>query len=105
MSTIFAEQLLAHVQLLQSRRAVARVAAFIQSISERAPRWHTTNGEYILLEMRREDIADYLGMAPETVCRAFATLEQNGAIACDTTQMLRITDPQAMSSAAGEDRG
>ncbi len=68
------------ILLLGQKTAMERVASFLlflrtrpQPVNVRPPRLH--------LPMSRKDIADYLGMAVETISRALAKLRDQGAIA------------------------
>jgi CRP/FNR family nitrogen fixation transcriptional regulator len=62
--------------LLLSRSAEERVICFLAEMGQRA----SLEGNHIVLPMDRTDIADYLGLALETVSRVFWDLERRGAI-------------------------
>jgi CRP/FNR family transcriptional regulator/CRP/FNR family nitrogen fixation transcriptional regulator len=77
-------------QLVMVRQsAVARVAAFIEEIAGR----HTLSTEFEL-QMSRKDIADYLGMAVESVARSFSKLSSRRIIRLDghSNRVVRILD-------------
>ena len=60
--------------LLLGRKSFPRkLATFLLHLNHRAQR-HGVTGS-ILLPMNRSDIADYLGLTPETVSRTFAWLQ------------------------------
>ncbi|MHB1205530.1 MAG: Crp/Fnr family transcriptional regulator [Rhodospirillaceae bacterium] len=77
------------VEILRMKSANARVAAFVVSVMRRAP---ATEEGFIGIGMRRSDIADYLGLTPESVCRAFHEMEKTGAIEMDGVRLLRVKD-------------
>jgi CRP/FNR family nitrogen fixation transcriptional regulator len=61
--------------LLLLKNAQERVGEFILDMEKRA-----AVGKYVELPMRRQDIADYLGLTIETVSRILTALEKCGAI-------------------------
>src|ERR1700758_713343 len=61
--------------LLLNKNARERVASFLLEMVERASENNT-----IELPMSRQDIADYLGLTIETVCRTLSALETASAI-------------------------
>jgi CRP/FNR family nitrogen fixation transcriptional regulator len=61
--------------LLLIKNARERVASFLLEMAERASQNNT-----IELPMSRQDIADYLGLTIETVCRTLSALETASAI-------------------------
>jgi CRP-like cAMP-binding protein len=61
--------------LLLIKNARERVASFLLEMAERASENNT-----IELPMSRQDIADYLGLTIETVCRTLSALETASAI-------------------------
>jgi CRP/FNR family transcriptional regulator, nitrogen fixation regulation protein len=61
--------------LLLVKRTQERVASFVLEVAERG-----ASGNVVELPMARRDIADYLGLTPETVSRVFAGLEGAAAI-------------------------
>jgi CRP/FNR family transcriptional regulator len=67
------------LMLLGNGSAEERVAAFLVNWRNRVA--HLTPAtETVSLPMRRQDIADFLGLKLETVSRTFARLEEKGAI-------------------------
>jgi CRP/FNR family transcriptional regulator len=66
--------------LLGRKSATEKVASFLWEMASRATQPSAING-HIDLPMRREDIADYLGLTVETVSRTFSRLRRAGIIA------------------------
>jgi len=102
-----------------TRAAFAAMQADIQRLSllvqmERTPScqrlaaflWRQTEGgttgirgSEIQLPMNRRDLAAYLGVAPETLCRAFSRLRRLGIIECNRGRVY-IADPTHLERAA-----
>ncbi len=68
--------------LLGRMTASERIACFLIEMNERLGAEGTID-----LPMNRTDIADYLGLTIETVCRGLAVLRQRGAIAIDRSRI------------------
>ena len=51
----------------------------------------------LLLPMSRFDIADYLGTSPESVARAFATLERGGFLRRTSPRSVELADPDRLA--------
>jgi CRP/FNR family transcriptional regulator, nitrogen fixation regulation protein len=75
------------ILLLGHRTAADRVAAFLRDLYVR-----TGVGGLVHLPMQRSDIADYLGLTPETVSRALTALVKRGLIAHAGLHAFRIFD-------------
>lgn len=99
----FARQLLAltgrevdrvrgHVMLL-IKTAQERVAAFLLEMADRI---HTGKDREVELPMRRQDIADYLGLTIETVSRTLTQLESMDAIALPTSRRIVLRNRAAL---------
>jgi CRP-like cAMP-binding protein len=52
--------------------------------------------------MGRADMADYLGLTIETVCRGLTLLRQRGTIACERSKIL-VRDRSALGAAGCEE--
>lgn len=65
--------------LLGSMNADERVATLLLSFSERYHRLGYSSHN-LLLHMTREDMASYLGLTNETVCRVMSRLNRNGVL-------------------------
>lgn len=82
--------------LLGRMTAAERVASFLLEMSERRD---TTRA--IDLTMSRSDIADYLGLTIETVCRVLSMFKRDGMIAIPSSHRIELCD-RAMLEAVGE---
>ena len=76
-----------HAILLGRRRAVEKVAAFLIAWAAYSPMKNI-----IILEMTRQDIADYLGLTIETVSRKLSQLEQKAFIELPTARQIKLKD-------------
>jgi CRP/FNR family transcriptional regulator len=88
-----------HVLILGKLRAEQRVVAFLlryRAMSRRIQSWRSR----VDLPMTRRDIADHLGMAPETVCRALAWLQDRQMIV-QIPDGIRILDLQELDRLGG----
>jgi CRP/FNR family transcriptional regulator, nitrogen fixation regulation protein len=77
--------------LLGRMTASERMASFLLEMAERydAPR-------AIDLPMSRYDIADYLGLTMETVCRTVSAFKRDGIIALSTPQRIELRNREAL---------
>lgn len=66
-----------HLLILGRQSANERVASFLVQLMERGKQ---ADKRSIDIPMTRQDIADYLGLTIETVCRALSKLRQSGLI-------------------------
>ena len=92
---------LAHLQervLLLIKNAQERVGEFILEMEKR-----TKVGNAIQLPMKRQDIADYLGLTIETVSRILASLRGCAAIKLPTSHQIVLCSHSALRTAM-EDR-
>lgn len=82
---------LAHAQtrllLLGRMTAHERVASFLIELAERRDALRAID-----VPMSRNDIADYLGLTIETVCRVLSSMKRDGAIAIPTPHRIEIRD-------------
>jgi CRP/FNR family transcriptional regulator len=80
--------------VLGRRTAKERLAVFLLQTARR-----DTSGEHnhAHLSMGRRDIADYLGLTIETVCRVFGQLKQTGLIQLPTTDDVVFLKPKALA--------
>jgi CRP-like cAMP-binding protein len=84
------------VVLLGRKTAVERIASFLL---EMVGRMNTDSQALIELPMSRADMADYLGLTIETVCRCLTRLRRNGTIAIERAT-IAICDRRALGAAS-----
>ena len=77
--------------LLGRMTASERVAAFLLEMFERRDRRKALD-----LPMSRNDIADYLGLTIETVCRVLSIFKRGGAIAIPNPHRIELLDRNAL---------
>lgn len=90
------EQLL----LLGKMTAEEKLATFLLNVSSRMKDRHWKENEFNLT-MPRQDIANYLGLAVETVSRLFAQFQDNRLIDVDKRH-IKILDMEALKSMTGK---
>jgi CRP-like cAMP-binding protein len=89
--------------ILGRRSALEKVSAFLLEMADRSRSGTHSQpdaGHSVYLPMSRYDIADYLAMAVETLCRALTTLRLRGAIEIPNTRRVRIRDRAVLESVA-----
>lgn len=86
-----AERQMDHIMMLSRRCPDERVAAFLLKYCS-ADDASVSDRPTILLPMSRVDIADYLGLSQETVCRVLARLKQAGIIDVDGRNKLTVNN-------------
>jgi CRP/FNR family nitrogen fixation transcriptional regulator len=86
----------ARALILGRTGALARVSAFLLDWADRSG---SARSGVVSLPMSRYDIADYVCMAVETVCRALTALREHQVIAQCATRCLRICDRSALERA------
>jgi len=89
--------------LLGKMSSEERLASFILSLSSRMQERNWKADEFNL-SMPRQDIANYLGMAVETVSRLFASFQNDGIIAVDRRH-ITIRDMARLKSIVGDCSG
>jgi len=88
-----------HLMMLARKSALEKVASFLIALSQRIGRCNGTVTA-VDLPMSRTDIADFLGLAIETVSRTFSQLRQLGAIVLETPQTILVRDIGALVKAS-----
>jgi CRP-like cAMP-binding protein len=79
--------------LLGRMTASERVAAFLLEMFERLDRRKALD-----LPMSRNDIADYLGLTIETVCRVLSVFKRDGVIAIPNPHRIELLDRNAIEA-------
>ncbi|WP_237055578.1 fumarate/nitrate reduction transcriptional regulator Fnr [Microbulbifer sediminum] len=100
--SIFSEELRQENEillLLGKRAANARLAALLVNISSRYARRGYSASRFVL-SMPRTDIANYLGLTPETVSRLFKALQKDGLIRVSGREV-EVLDLIGLSELAG----
>ena len=82
-----------HMLLLGRMTASERVATFLLDMAERR-----SAGRALDLAMSRTDIADYLGLTIETVCRVLSSFKQAGAISIPQPHRVEFRDRAALEA-------
>ena len=83
-----------HTLLLGRMTALERVATFLLEMFERRDRTKTLD-----LPMSRNDIADYLGLTIETVCRTLSAFKRDGVIGIPSPHRIELLDRDALEAA------
>ncbi len=86
--------------LLLIKTAPERVASFLLEMAERAQ-----PSEHVELLMSRRDMADYLGLTTETVCRMLTQLEKESIIALPTSRRVVLCNRVALKRLACGEEG
>lgn len=86
-----------HLVMLGRQTVKERMASFLMQMAERCD---LADGGRIDLPMGRQDIADYLGLTIETVCRAIGELKRAGTIGVPNTHQIDLHDIEALSAVA-----
>jgi CRP/FNR family nitrogen fixation transcriptional regulator len=82
-----------HLVMLGRQTAKERVASFLLHIAERSDAEEALAFD---LPMSRQDIADYLGLTIETVCRMLSELKRDRIIAVPTVSQVVLNDMDAL---------
>jgi CRP/FNR family transcriptional regulator len=90
-----------HALLLSQRKAVSKVAMFLQLMEQLQIARGEPTAE-IYLPMDRSDIGQYAGMTLAAVSRAFRTLTARGIIKVRDRRHVRIMDRSAFEKIAGD---
>ncbi|WP_299483723.1 helix-turn-helix domain-containing protein [uncultured Roseibium sp.] len=88
----FLFRLLDHSNDLAKKTPVERIAAFIFELKNRMLPRKDNQFNAISIPFGRRDIADYLGLQPETVSRCFTTLTHEGVISLPEADLITIED-------------
>lgn len=80
-----------HAILLGRKSALEKIASFLLDMAERG-----TKDDAFELPMKRNDIADYLGLTIETVSRSLTQLERDSVIALPSSRGIVFKDKAAL---------
>lgn len=84
-----------HFMMLGRKSAVEKVASFLGVLAQRVGQ--QVGGQVRFdLPMRRADVADFLGVTTETVCRTLTQLRTSGVISIDNIHTIVIEQPDAL---------
>jgi len=86
-----------HLVILGRQSALERVASFFVYLTARS---RTTDKNKIDIPMTRQDIADYLGLTIETVCRMLTKLKSSGTIDIPDRHTILVRNMAALKRAA-----
>jgi CRP/FNR family transcriptional regulator len=88
-------------QMLSLGRLTAeeRIAGFLLALLDKAPDCVNDDGS-LRLNMRRADIADYLGLTVETVSRSFTKLRNAGVIGAERSGVVEILSRDGLADVA-----
>ncbi len=86
--------------MLGKQSARERVASFLLQLAERD---HLENGDAISIPMGRQDMADYLGLTIETVCRVISELKRIRTISVPDRHRIILTNMEALRALAEGD--
>lgn len=84
-----------HFMMLGRKSAVEKVASFLNVLAERVGTRSDGDVQFAL-PMGRADIADFLGVTTETVCRTLTQLRKSGVIVIDNIHTIVIRDQDAL---------
>ena len=88
-----------HFMMLGRKSAPEKVASFLTVLLERIGDT-SVEPPVLALPMSRSDIADFLGMTTETVCRCLTALRKAGIIRIDGISKVAILDQAALAQRA-----
>jgi len=86
-----------HLVILGRQSALERVASFFVHLARRS---RSTDKNKIEIPMTRQDIADYLGLTIETVCRMLTKLKISGTIDIPDRHTIVVRNMAALKRAA-----
>ncbi|TAL85998.1 MAG: cyclic nucleotide-binding domain-containing protein [Candidimonas sp.] len=93
---------LEHLVIMGKLHARERLAMFLRSFASRYERL-SRDPTNLLLPMSRRDLANYLGLAMETVSRQFGCMETEGILVVDCKKV-HILRPDLLADMCGDDQ-
>lgn len=85
-----------HFMMLARKSATEKVASFLMVLADRIGIRHG-HSSTIELQMKRADIADFLGLTIETVSRTMTQLRNSGIISMHTAQFITVQDADRLA--------
>ncbi|MBV6271880.1 cyclic nucleotide-binding domain-containing protein [Alcaligenaceae bacterium CGII-47] len=98
----WADATLEHLVIMGKLRALVRLAMFLRSFASRHERL-SRDPLNLLLPMSRRDLANYLGLALETVSREFSHMVAQGILTVDRREVC-ILRPDLLAAVCGDGR-
>jgi CRP-like cAMP-binding protein len=88
-----------HAVMLGSKTATERLCSFLLECSapSGSPGAKPSTGTTVRIGLNQGDIADYLGLGPETVCRELKKIKAEGLIALSRDGALTLFDREALA--------
>lgn len=96
----------AHLTVLGCQHVNERVASFLLMFADRtksATQGKTRSNAHLTLPMNRQDIADYLGLTIESVCRSISELKRQDIISLPGTHQLILKNLDVLHALAEGD--
>ena len=90
-----------HTMMMGRQQAQEQLAIFLKNLTDRYQRLQD-NGSRLTLPMSRSDIANYLGLAVETVSRLFSRMKEMGVLAVER-KSVRILRPDLLADLGRSD--
>jgi len=84
-----------HFMMLGRKSAAEKVASFLCVLTNRIGK-HVDGYQQVRLPMSRSDIADFLGLTTETVCRTFTQLRKSKIIEIENIYTITVVRPDAL---------
>jgi CRP/FNR family transcriptional regulator, anaerobic regulatory protein len=91
-----------HAADLAKKQAMEKLASFVFECRRRQS--YDIQEGLVHIPVRRVDMAEYIGMQPETVSRCFRELEQRGIIEFQNISLIRILNVPALRRIANGDK-
>ncbi len=91
------------ILLIAQKSAEDRIVCFLKNISDRFQK-RGFSGTRFTLSMPRGDIANFLGMAPETISRLLAQLQHDGVVEFERRQVYIRNNDEFLRRSCGHDR-
>ncbi len=91
-----------HSADLSKKQALEKLASFIFECRHRQARNVSENS--VVIPVRRVDLAEYLGMQPETVSRCFRNLEERGIVELKSIKHVKLLSIPALRRIANGDK-